>query len=301
MGLAALALLVVGLAGCSGGEADVASSGAAVAGSGEGVEDGAGGPKPAQGVVETKAGDVQMDAAAARVVQVRSVIRTGEVALADKDLDGARTAVLDLVTALGGRVDSEQTTNDRSGDVRRSTLVLKVPVAKFGAAMTALEGIGTSSSSSQGEQDVTRQVIDVDERAQTLQNSLDRLQDYQRDAADVDELIRFEEQITQRTSELQSLQAQRAYLADQTSLSTITVRLTLPEEYVEPPGALDEAGFLTGLQNGWGALTDTVVVALTVLGAVLPFLVVLAVVGVPVVVILRRTWRRRPPVPTPAE
>ncbi len=75
----------------------------------------------------------------------------------------------------------------------------------------------------------------------------------------------------QRQAELQSLKAQQAYLADQTSLATITVHLSTPEKYVPPPDALQDAGFLTGLKAGWDALSDVVVVALTVVGAVLPF------------------------------
>ncbi len=58
------------------------------------------------------------------------------------------------------------------------------------------------------------------------------------------ELLRYEDQITERQSELQSLKAQQSYLADQTSMSTITVYLSTPEKYVPPPDALEDAGFL---------------------------------------------------------
>jgi hypothetical protein len=132
---------------------------------------------------------------------------------------------------------------------------------------------------------------------ETLQTSLDRLQDLQRDSANIDDLIRFEEQITERESELQSLKAQQAYLSDQTSMSTVTLHLSTPETYIPPPGALDDAGFLTGLRSGWSALQDFVVVALTVLGAVIPFAVALPLVAVPVWLLARALVlaRRRTP------
>ena len=58
---------------------------------------------------------------------------------------------------------------------------------------------------------------------QTLQNSLDDLQRYQRGAKDVKDLLDFEEKITQRQAELQSLKAQQPTSRDQTTLATITL------------------------------------------------------------------------------
>ncbi len=119
-----------------------------------------------------------------------------------------------------------------------------MPVDSFDTARKALSRLGKLTSSSESEKDVTTQVIDTAERVQTLQNSLDRLQRFQRSAKDVDDLIQFEDQITSRQAELQSLKAQQSYLSSQTSMSTITLTLSQPGK--EPPGALDDAGFLAG-------------------------------------------------------
>jgi hypothetical protein len=238
-----------------------------------------------------KAGDTS--GASRTVVRTKSVIRTGQVAVTAKDLGKVRGEIDRLLAALGGSVDNEQTTNDRAGRIERSTLVLRVPVDRFTVAKDALEKMGKLKTSSESAKDVTTQVIDVDERVQTLQNSLDNLQKYQRAAKNVTELLRYEDQITARQSELQSLKAQQSYLSDQTSMSTITVYLSIPEKYVPPPDALENAGFLSGLKAGWHALGDFVVVGLTVLGAVLPFLVAGVLVGVPAWLVLRVLLRRR--------
>jgi uncharacterized protein DUF4349 len=47
-------------------------------------------------------------------------------------------------------------------------------------------------------------------------------------------------------------------------------------------------GFLVGLENGWHALGATTVAALTALGAVLPFGILIALFGVPVWWVVRR-------------
>jgi hypothetical protein len=221
------------------------------------------------------------------------VVRTGEITLTSKDLSEVRDEVDQVLTEVGGTVDDERTTNDKHGQVHRSTLVLRVPVAGFGTAKQALEELGTLKSSTESAKDVTTEVIDVAERVQTLQNSLDRLQRFQRAARDVRDLIRFEEDITRRQSELQSLQAQQSYLSDQTTLSTITLRLSTPATSVEEPGALDDAGFLAGLESGWHALVGFLLVVLTVLGALVPFLVAGVVVGLPTWLAVRALLRRR--------
>ena len=258
---------------------DLAAPGPAVAepGSADGLDTG---EKPSTGANRT-------------IVKGKAVVMTGEVSLTSKDLEKVRGEVDDLMTALGGTVDNEQTSNDRKGRIERSTLVLRIPVDRFTVAKKALMRLGKLKTSDVTSKDVTTQVIDIDERVQTLQASLDNLQRYQRDAKDVKDLLDFEEKITARQSELQSLEAQQAYLADQTSMSTITLYLSVPDKYVPPPDALEDAGFLAGLKAGWHALIDVAVVGLTVLGALLPFLVAGLVLGVPTWIGVRALLRRR--------
>ena len=76
--------------------------------------------------------------------------------------------------------------------------MLRVPVATFGDAMDALEQLGTVVHSSSSGTDVTTQVIDVQQRLRTLRISLRDLNSFQRHAATIDQLLRFENAITQR-------------------------------------------------------------------------------------------------------
>lgn len=286
-----LLLALASVAACTGGGSD--GGGDALA-SRSGMADDSGGAAD-----ERASGDTdspQAPGANRAVVRGKAVVKTGQVALTSKDLEKTLTEVEQLLFAVDGTIDREETSNDRKGKVERSTLVLRVPVDKFEAAMDALEKLGKLEMSDKKSKDVTTEVIDVDERVETLQNSLDQLQKYQRAAGDINDLLRFEQEITARQSELQSLQAQQSYLADQTSMSTITVYLSLPEKYVPPPDALEDAGFLTGLKSGWNALVDLVVVGLTVFGALLPFLGVGLLFGLPTWLLVRTWLRRRQPV-----
>jgi TolA-binding protein len=266
------------LTGCSGG-ADESSAGSAAA------RDAATTGRVARPVAETAP------------VTARAVVRTGSVVLTGAHLDRTIGSVRTLLREVGGAVDRADTEQDPEGRTERATLVLRVPVARFDVVMARLGRLGRLRSSTEAEKDVTTRVIDVAERVQTLQGSLDRLQRFQRSARDAGDLVRFERQITTRQSELQSLRAQQSYLADRTAMSTITLTLTRPDAPTRPHGGLDDAGFAAGLSGGWHALGDVVVVALTVLGAALPLLVLAGLLAVPTLLLVRSLRRRRAATP----
>ncbi len=284
-GLAAVVVAAgILVAGCSSGNGSNTASSSAVA------------PGSATGGQVAGADRSQQDSSPGAdrpAVRAKAKIKTGEISLTSKHPDAARRQVDRLLVAFGGTVDSEQTSHARDGSIERSTLVLRVPVGRFGAAMDALERIGTLKTSDSQTKDVTTQVIDVRERVRTLRTSLGRLHKFQRQTANIDDLIRFEQEITDRESELQSLVAQRDALHDQTTMSTITLYLSVPARYVPPPDGLRHAGFVAGLGAGWRALVDTVVVVLTVVGALLPFAVLLGLLGAPVWLLVRRAVRAR--------
>ena len=109
----------------------------------------------------------------------------------------------------------------------------------------------------------------------------------------------MERELTARQAELESLLQQRAYLADRTSLATITVDIA---RHVAPsPATRSTGGFVGGLRHGWDALVTVVVGLLVGLGTALPFAVVVALVGVPTWLVVRRSRRPRQPDAPPAE
>ena len=89
---------------------------------------------------------------------------------------------------------------------------------------------------------------------------------------------------------LESLKGQQRSLDDLTALSTIAVTLLGKAAAKPAPPQAAQGGFLAGLKSGWKAFTASIKVILTVLGALLPFAVVL---GVPVWLVLWWLRRRR--------
>jgi len=233
------------------------------------------------------------------VLQTRAVISTGTVTLRSKDVGQARFDVQKVVDAHRGEISDEQTATDTEGEVDRSRLVIRVPSQFFDEVMTELGEVAELRSAKRTSEDVTTEVIDIDVRVRAQEKSLERIELLLARAQSLRDIIAIESQLTRRQAELDSLKAQQAYLADQTSLSTITVFL---EKQVKPKAEEpDEAGFLAGLESGWTALGRATTVLATGLGAVLPFLVVLVLLGVPTWLLTRSMVRRRRAEPLAAD
>lgn len=290
------AVLLVTLAGCTGsGGADVGLSAA---------EDAAGGSSgdSRSAPAAQESSDSQRAGANRTTIQTRAVIQTGVISLTNPDLDRARQEATLLLDRFGGFVAEEQTSHDKRGKVASSRLVVRVPSSGFTAAMEAFSGLGKVEVAEQTSEDVTTEVIDVEARVRAQELSLRELEGFLQRSAALEDIIRLESEIAKRQQELDSLKARQTYLEDQTTMSTITVHMSTPPPVVKPPEALDDAGFLAGLKGGWNALKIFFVAVSTMLGAALPFIVVLAVAGVPLWLLARALTRRRLGLlePTPA-
>lgn len=231
-------------------------------------------------------------------IQQRAVISTGHIELTSPDVAGARDRVDAILAGGGGRIADENTQTDERGHVTLAHLVLRVPSERFATTMTDLAGVATLRSSTRKAQDVTTEVIDTDARIAAERAGVHRLRQLVTRAANLPALLAVERELTARQGELESLQQQRAYLTDQTSLATITVDIA---RHVAPsPATRSTGGFAGGLRHGWHGLVAVVVALLVALGAVLPFAVALALVGIPAWLVVRR-FRRQPEPEAPAE
>lgn len=222
--------------------------------------------------------------------QTRAVISTGTVNLSSKDVGATRLAVAKVIDALRGQVAEEQTDSNAKGELISARVVIRVPSDRFTEAMDDLEAITKVHSRTIGTQDVTTQVIDVEARVRAQTKSLARIEALLAEAATFRDVIAIEAQLTTRQAELDSLKAQQAWLADQTSMATITVYL---DKLSEPkPKNDDDNGFIAGLKAGWDALSGATLGAATLLGKVLPFIIVALILGYPALVIWRRFTTR---------
>ena len=155
--------------------------------------------------------------------------------------------------------------------------------------MDALARVGKVEHQSRQSEDVTTKVLDNEARVRAAERAIRQIEVLLGRANALRDIIAIESDLARRQADLDSLKSQQAWLEDQTSLSTINVQLSRPG--AAPP---EEArGFLAGLGSGWDAMRTSSVVLLTVLGAVLPFAVLVALVGVPLWIVAASPGQRR--------
>ena len=218
----------------------------------------------------------------------RAVIATAEMTLRSENVSVTVDAIELIAASAGGFVagrDISSNPDDPKGT--RAVLVIRVPTAKLDSVIDRAAAEGDVVRITADEQDVTETVVDVDSRVESARASVVRIRALLSQATTIGEVVRIESELSRREADLESLLAQQRSLADQTALATLSVTVLSPEA-VEPV-AEDDTGFLAGLERGWDALVGVVVVALTTIGVLLPFLVVAALVLGP----LAAAWRRR--------
>lgn len=227
----------------------------------------------------------------------QSVIVTGWVSIVAEAPIAAADAAADLATAAGGSVASRSESAGADDVPERAELTLRVPADEVDGLLDDLRDIGDVRDVDVSSVDVSQQVRDLDVRVASARASVDRLTALLATAADTATLLEIEGQLTTRTSELESLLAQQAALADQVALSTITV--SIASEAIAPS---EPSTFLDGLAAGWASLVAAAGAVAIGVGAALPWLAVLAIpVAVIVVVARRRTSRLSPSAPSPGD
>jgi uncharacterized protein DUF4349 len=214
----------------------------------------------------------------------REVISTGQISVSAGSISKARAEVIRLVTSYDGSVADEQTDSDQHGRLHDSMLTVRVPTSSFAEAMDALARVGKVEHQSRKSEDVTTQVLDNDARVRAAERAIRQIEVLLDRADALRDIIAVESDLARRQADLDSLKSQQAWLEDQTSLSTINVQLSRPGQ----APAVEARGFLAGLGDGWDAMGTATVTLLTVLGAVLPFAVLVALFGVPLRMFLRR-------------
>jgi hypothetical protein len=232
----------------------------------------------------------------------RDIIYTGSITVRVNDVDAAASQLEGLAAGAGGFVGGD--TRDMNAGRSTATLVLRIPAEKFGGILDAIgtQLGGAEVSRKVSTEDVTEKAIDLDARIASQQASVDRVRALLAKAQSLTDITTIESQLTQREADLESMQAQKRNLDELTALSTVTVSLLGPEAVVAKPKPKPATGFWPGLTHGWHAFLGALQVLLLVVGAVLPFAVVIGAGAFAVLWLRRRrrsAGRAVPPEPAP--
>ena len=213
----------------------------------------------------------------ARVDQ--SVIRTAYLQVEIGDVDVARTHLEDRVKAAGGYASSSTRYGDASAPILEIT---------FGAPATALDDLlaafrseGKLLSESINSYEVTMQLVDLEARLKSLRASESAYLDLMKRASSVADVIAVQTELTHVRADIESYDAQRAALADQVAMATITVQLSTPASPVTDATKDFDLGREIGVAvaNLIAVGRGAIVLALNAVVVLLPIVVVGALAG----------------------
>ncbi len=233
---------------------------------------------------DSRVGAVAPEADAGAVAADRSVIVTGAVYMTVEDPIAAADKVVVIVRQAGGRIDarSETAPDERGGG--SATLTLRIPANDLDAVVADLRTVGTVDQFATSSYDVTTEVTDLEAQISTLRASTDRIKALLVEAKDISDIITLENELDGRQARLESLEARQRGLDDQVSMSRIDLSLT-----TEPVVIVDDApeSFWDGLVSGWNSLVAFLSGTLVVVGVVLPWTALAALIVLASIVAVR--------------
>lgn len=234
-------------------------------------------------------GDREIVATASASVEVDDITRATEQITAIADDAGGYVEALSL--GADGRIVPQEMYDSGTSLPYPQTnawVSLRVPAAQLDAVLAALTDVGEVTSSQLDRRDVTSEAVDLRARIDALRTSVERLESLMADATSTSDLLAAESALAERQAQLESYEQQLKHLEDQVGMSSLTVSLYEPGEVVKA----DPAGFGDGIAAGWNGLVATLNGIVIALGFLLPWLGVIALIGL-VVWLSRRAVRRR--------
>src|SRR5829696_3300908 len=199
-----------------------ATSARAITGSGGGRE-----RVNVTGRVEDRAQAVAQ-AAGSQAPRTPAIIRTALLRIVVKDFGAARTSVETLVTQVSGFIDHLSVTGDTNA-ARTLSGSLRIPSDRMADTLVRLRGLGQVIEDTQGSQDATDQIVDLDARVASARATEHRLIEVLRDRTGrLSDVLEVERELTRVRLDIERLVAEKTNVGRRVSYATIDI--TISEE-----------------------------------------------------------------------
>jgi hypothetical protein len=157
-----------------------------------------------------------------------AVIRTATLRVVVKEFGGVRTTVEAIVSQAGGFIDHMTVTGDNTA-ARELSGVVRVPGDRMAATLARLRQIGQVVEDTQGSQDVTDHIVDLDARLVSARATEQRLKELlQTRTGKLSDVLEVERELTRVRLDIERLDAEKTNVGRRVSYATIAV--TISEE-----------------------------------------------------------------------
>ena len=206
----------------------------------------------------------------------------------------------DAVEKFGGFVQdssvSGHSTGDRTAVVDRfAYVVVRIPANQFDAFMSMTGQFGNVTSTGRNAQNVTSQYTDYEARLKSLYTQEERLLDMLGKTGDLDSMIALESRLSDVRYEIERIERELRNMDQRLAYSTVTVDLQEVEIYTHTSPVQRTFGqkISNAFKSGWEDFGNGMEnFAVNVVGS-LPTLIILVILGVALVVVVRRNIKKR--------
>ncbi len=221
--------------------------------------------------------------------QESKIIRTASLTIATKTYEQSLASIRAQCEESGGWI-SWSSENESASGLRRANLTLRIPADKLDAFLTDDFAGGRITSRSETMDDVTDSYYDTAARLETQKALMARLQSLVTDAADLSDVLALEAQMADTQYQIDRLTSSLQSTDKQVNYATVDVNLReekASDDLTNQDMSLGQR-VMSALEAGWGMFVDFLGDAVVFLVAALPFIAVVAVIGVIVVIFKRK-------------
>ncbi len=236
--------------------------------------------------------------AQARIVQEapltieRKVIRNAELQLESESPEDAQHRITTVAETKGGFVvESQQSSSDDQAK-KRDTVVMtvRIPADRFSDALNEIRDAAdlVITETIKGE-DVTEEFIDVEARIKTQKALEMQYMEIMKRANSVEDALYVQSELASVRGEIEKVEGRKRYLENQSSLSTIRIKLQTPAAFTATSGKF--SGRLSeSFGSGMDVALNFIFGLVTFAVGALPFAIVF---GIPGFLITRHFWRKQ--------
>jgi hypothetical protein len=225
-------------------------------------------------------------------VTERKIVRNADLQLEAESPEQSQQKISAIAESKGGFVvESQQSSSDARSAVRDVvTLTVRVPSAKF---TEALDEIRKTASRVVVEtvksDDVTEEFIDIEAQLKAKKALEAQFLEIMKRANTVEDALNVQSELAEVRGEIEKIEGRKRFLENQTSFSTIKIRLQTPATFTETStGFFDR--FKQAFSSGFDAALNFVLGLVSFLIAILPFLILIVL---PLYFVVRYFLRKR--------
>lgn len=222
----------------------------------------------------------------------RKIVRNAELNLESQSPEMTQRKIVAIAESLGGFVvESEKSSTDVKITTRDVvTMSVRVPSAKFGEAVDEIRNTADRvvKETVKGD-DVTEEFIDVEARLKAKKALEEQFMEIMKRANSVEDALNVQSELADVRSEIERIEGRKRFLENQSSLSTIKIRVQTPAAF-----SASSTGFgyrlSESLGSGFDFALNFILGLVTFVIALLPFAIF---IGLPGYLVGRYFWRKR--------